>query len=131
MDEVGASSGLDGGIRDTGLAVIRRVRSLRDQQGVSAQTLSDRCHDLGIEVSRGSIANRENGRGGDVSVSELVAFARALDVPVAALLPEAAIGDAYQEDFAAAAGSAAALGAALARFENDLARLRRIVPPLG
>jgi hypothetical protein len=55
----------------------------------AAADLAERCADLGMpELNRSVIANIESGRRRDVSVDELLVFARALDVaPVHLLVP--------------------------------------------
>jgi len=54
-----------------------RIRELRQQQGISAQRLSDAVGGL---MTRAVIANLENGRKQDLLVNELVAIADALGV---------------------------------------------------
>ncbi|MFE0189271.1 helix-turn-helix domain-containing protein [Streptomyces sp. NPDC058989] len=58
----------------------------RRNQKMSAQRLSDRCAELGMEVPRATISNLENGRRTSVSVAELLVLAAALDVPPATLV---------------------------------------------
>ena len=58
----------------------------RRNQGMSAQTLSDRCTELGMTIPRAVISNLENGRRTSVSVAELLVLAAALDVPPASLV---------------------------------------------
>ena len=69
--------------------VADRIREVRGYRGWSASELAERCSDLGMpELNRSVIANIENGRRHDVSVTELLVFARALDVaPVHLLVP--------------------------------------------
>ncbi|WP_051596838.1 helix-turn-helix domain-containing protein [Curtobacterium sp. UNCCL17] len=55
-----------------------RVARYRKMAGLSARELSDK---LGGEMSRGVIANIENGRKTDVTVDQLLALSWALDVP--------------------------------------------------
>lgn len=57
----------------------------RRNQGMSAQALSDRTTELGMNIPRAVISNLENGRRTSVSVAELLVLAAALDVPPAAL----------------------------------------------
>lgn len=59
-----------------------RLAYYRKLAGVSAQTLSDR---LGGSLSRGVIANIENGRKKDITLDDIVGLAWALDIPVVAL----------------------------------------------
>jgi len=61
-----------------------RVRKLRGKR--SAQWLADRCADLGHPISRSAIAKLENGRREDVTLSELLIFAAALDAPPGLLM---------------------------------------------
>ncbi|MCL6302934.1 helix-turn-helix domain-containing protein [Streptomyces kronopolitis] len=58
----------------------------RRNQKMSAQRLSDRCAELGMDVPRATISNLENGRRTSIAVAELLVLAAALDVPPAALV---------------------------------------------
>lgn len=62
------------------------IGALRDQRGWSAQQLANRTRDVGVEVSRSTIANLESGRKGSLSVVELAVIAAALDVAPVRLL---------------------------------------------
>lgn len=64
-------------------AGVRRYRKLR---GMSAQQLSDRCGELGLDISRATLADLENGRRATFTVPELLVLSRALDVPPVVLL---------------------------------------------
>ncbi|WP_329148329.1 helix-turn-helix domain-containing protein [Streptomyces sp. NBC_01456] len=66
--------------------IAAEVLRYRRNQKMSAQRLSDRCAELGMEVPRAVISNLENGRRTSVSVAELLVLAAALDVPPAALV---------------------------------------------
>lgn len=66
-------------------AAVRRYRKLRK---LSAQQLSERCGELGLEISRATLADLENGRRVTFTVPELLVLSRALDVaPVLLLFP--------------------------------------------
>lgn len=78
--------------------VAKRIREVRGLRGWTALELAERCDGLGMpELNRSVIANIESGRRQDVSVTELLVFARALDVaPVNLLVPiDAADHDRY------------------------------------
>lgn len=57
------------------------VATHRRAAGLSARELSERCAELGYAISRGQIANLENGRKESVTVAEVEVLARALWVP--------------------------------------------------
>ena len=63
----------------------RRVRTLREHQGLSQQDLADRLKELGIAMDRSAIARLENGRRG-ISVPEMLFLALALSVAPVHLL---------------------------------------------
>lgn len=65
--------------------VANEVRRYRLNLNLSAQQLSDRCTELGMEIPRAVISNMENGRRTSVSLAELLVLAAALDVPPASL----------------------------------------------
>ncbi|MER5892312.1 helix-turn-helix transcriptional regulator [Streptomyces sp. NPDC001876] len=69
-----------------GGAVAREIRRHRLAQGMSAQQLADACEKIGAPIARTVISNIENGRRTNVSVAEVLVFARALGVPPAALV---------------------------------------------
>jgi transcriptional regulator with XRE-family HTH domain len=58
-----------------------QIRRYRDARGLSGQQLSERCAALGAPIHRSVIANLENGRRPNVSITELLVLAAALDVP--------------------------------------------------
>ena len=64
------------------------VRRLRKQRRLSQQTLSTNLELMGVYVCRGSISRIED-RSRTVTDIELYAPAKALNVPITALLPEA------------------------------------------
>lgn len=66
--------------------IAAEVLRYRRNQKMSAQRLSDRCAELGMEVPRAVISNLENGRRTSVSVAELLVLAAALEVPPAVLV---------------------------------------------
>jgi hypothetical protein len=65
----------------------RQVAHYRDRRNkMSARELSEATEALGYAVTRSNIANLESGRRPSVSVPEVIVLARALDIPVVALL---------------------------------------------
>lgn len=62
-------------------AIASQVRLYRRQRGLSAQQLSQKCTDIGLEISRSTIADLENGRRVVLTVAELYVLAVALDLP--------------------------------------------------
>jgi transcriptional regulator with XRE-family HTH domain len=72
--------------------IAERMRKYRRGRDWSGQKLADEVTRLGVRWDRSIVANLENGRRGTVSVQELVALSRALDVsPLLLALP---LGDA-------------------------------------
>src|SRR6266567_7204691 len=57
------------------------IRRYREERGMSAQQLADRCKQLGMEIPRPVLANLENGRRATVTAAELLVLAEALQVP--------------------------------------------------
>jgi transcriptional regulator with XRE-family HTH domain len=69
-------------------AIADELRRYRAERGLSAQQLADRCAKLGLEISRATITDLENGRRIAVSVAELIIMARALEIsPIALITP--------------------------------------------
>lgn len=66
--------------------IASEVRRIRQERGMSAQRLSDRCAELGAPIPRTVLSNLENGRRGNVTVAEMLVLAAALDVPPATLV---------------------------------------------
>lgn len=66
--------------------IANEVRRIRQERGMSAQRLSDRCAELGAPIPRTVLSNLENGRRGNVTVAEMLVLAAALDVPPATLV---------------------------------------------
>jgi transcriptional regulator with XRE-family HTH domain len=66
--------------------IAHQIDHWRGRLGYSAQGLSDRCAELGINVSRSTITNLETGRRGTLTVGELLGIAAALRVPPVLLL---------------------------------------------
>lgn len=64
----------------------RQVRLYRDKAGLSAQRLADALAELGAPIERSVLANLESGRRKTVSVPEVIALARVLDVPPLSLI---------------------------------------------
>ena len=69
-----------------GMGIAGEIRRHRLSAGMSAQQLSDACAALGANIPRTVISNIENGRRTNVSVAEVLVFARALGVPPIALI---------------------------------------------
>ena len=68
--------------------ITRRVREARNRKGMTAQELADRLKASGIPWDRGTVTKLETGRRQSVTVVELLALARVLDVsPLHLLVP--------------------------------------------
>lgn len=67
-------------------AIAREIRRHRQERGLSAQKLADRCQDLGFAVPRAVIANLENGHREAISIAELLILAQALEIAPARLV---------------------------------------------
>lgn len=68
--------------------IARRVREARNRKGLTAQELADNLKSRGLEWDRQTITKLETGRRQNVSVVELLALSRALDIaPIHMLLP--------------------------------------------
>ncbi len=64
------------------------IKDLRNELGMSAQKLSGRLAELGLDMSRASISALENGKRPYVTVTEVMLFARALNTsPIALIFP--------------------------------------------
>lgn len=79
----------------------RRVRQARARQELTAQQLADRLRELGVPWDRATVTKLETGRRQNVTLTEWLALARALDVAPVHLLvqpegPGAAAGEARQ-----------------------------------
>lgn len=72
----------------TGLAlsIAAEVRRHRQEQGLSAQQLSERCAQVGMPIQRSVLANLESGRRSTVTVAEVLVLAAALRVAPAQLI---------------------------------------------
>ncbi|MFE9432192.1 helix-turn-helix domain-containing protein [Streptomyces sp. NPDC006640] len=68
------------------LAVAQEVRRHRQEQGLSAQQLADRCAQIGMPIQRSVLANLESGRRTTVTVAEVLVLAHALNVPPGVLM---------------------------------------------
>ncbi|AEA23127.1 helix-turn-helix domain protein [Pseudonocardia dioxanivorans CB1190] len=68
--------------------IARRVRELRDAARLSGADLAERMNDLGIAWNRTTVAKLETGRRATVTVQELLALGRALDVPPIILIAD-------------------------------------------
>ena len=62
------------------------IRRYRQQRGFSAQQVSDACAKAGLEISRSTLADLENGRRENITVTELLMLAAVLDVPPVQLM---------------------------------------------
>lgn len=68
--------------------ITRRVREARNRKGMTAQELADRLKASGVPWDRGTVTKLETGRRQSVTVVELLALARVLDVaPIHLLVP--------------------------------------------
>ncbi|NEA67519.1 helix-turn-helix transcriptional regulator [Streptomyces sp. SID12488] len=63
------------------LSVAHEVRRHRQDQGLSAQQLSDRCAEIGMPIQRSVLANLESGRRTTVTIAEVLILAAALNIP--------------------------------------------------
>ena len=63
-------------------SIVERMRFMRKVRGMSAQVLADAMTADGYKMLRTSLANLEGGARKSVSAGELVAFSRALGVPL-------------------------------------------------
>jgi transcriptional regulator with XRE-family HTH domain len=69
-------------------AIRTRVREARNRKGMTAQELADRLKGSGVPWDRGTVTKLETGHRQNVTVVELLALARALDVaPIHLLVP--------------------------------------------
>lgn len=69
-------------------AIKSRVREARNRKGMTAQELADRLKASGVPWDRGTVTKLETGHRQNVTVVELLALARALDVaPIHLLVP--------------------------------------------
>ncbi|WP_327090216.1 helix-turn-helix domain-containing protein [Nonomuraea sp. NBC_01738] len=66
--------------------VAAAIRHHRKRQGLSVQSVADRCTDLGYPIERTNLAKLEGGARTSMSVAELLVLARALDTPPLTLL---------------------------------------------
>ncbi|EYT53522.1 helix-turn-helix domain-containing protein [Kocuria sp. UCD-OTCP] len=72
----------------------KNIAAVRKRKNMTAQTLADRCTELGVAMKRTSIANLENERRDSVTVTDLIVIAAALDVPPVTLIyPTAQAGE--------------------------------------
>ncbi|MFJ7154652.1 helix-turn-helix domain-containing protein [Streptomyces sp. NPDC101118] len=68
--------------------IARRVKEVRGRKGLTAQQLADRLRKAGVPWDRATVTKLETNRRQNVSVVELLALARVLDVaPVHLLVP--------------------------------------------
>lgn len=72
-----------GGLTRSVADEIRRWRTVRK---LSAQQVADRCADAGLQISRSTLADLENGRRPLVSIAEILVLAAVLDVAPALLV---------------------------------------------
>lgn len=78
--------------------IAKRVREVRDRRGLTAEQLAERLVALGVNWQRSTVAKLENDKRENVTVTEWLALAAALNVaPVHLLIPpDAGEDDAYQ-----------------------------------
>ncbi|MBN0043089.1 helix-turn-helix transcriptional regulator [Streptomyces actuosus] len=67
-------------------SIAGEIRRHRQEQGLSAQQLSDRCAELGAPIPRVVLSNLENGKRQNVTIAEVLVLARALGVPPGVLI---------------------------------------------
>jgi transcriptional regulator with XRE-family HTH domain len=66
----------------------QRLRHYRDERKLSAQKVADACAALGVPIERSVLASLENRRRSIITVAEIIALARVLDVaPLALIYP--------------------------------------------
>jgi transcriptional regulator with XRE-family HTH domain len=76
-----------GGWRETlHKRIAQAIKDAREARGMSAQELADATGQWGHPISRSQIANYESGRKLGLDVSELLALAATLEIPLALLL---------------------------------------------
>lgn len=63
------------------MLVASQVKRYRSERRLSAQQLAEACTALGVPLQRSVVANFENGRRNTVTVAELMALAKVLNVP--------------------------------------------------
>ncbi|MFF7854109.1 helix-turn-helix domain-containing protein [Streptomyces sp. NPDC007904] len=69
-------------------AIARRVTALRQRKGLTRQQLGEAMAERGVEWNRFTVSSLENGKRQNVTVVELLALARVLDVaPVHLFVP--------------------------------------------
>jgi transcriptional regulator with XRE-family HTH domain len=66
--------------------VAGQIRRWRTERGMSAQQLAEACSRVGLDISRSTLADLENGRRVSLTVAELLVIADALNVPALHLL---------------------------------------------
>lgn len=66
--------------------IVANVKKEREAQNLTAKQLSEACERVGNPLGRDVIANLESGRRGSLSVTELLTFAAALQLPAISLL---------------------------------------------
>jgi transcriptional regulator with XRE-family HTH domain len=78
-------------------AIAKRIREVREKRRMTAKQLAERMTAAGIKWDRSIVANLEIGRRSLVTVEELLALAKVLQVaPVHLLVPPAAGDELYQ-----------------------------------
>lgn len=70
--------------------IVKRVTACRESKSWTVQTLADRCTETGYSLNRTTLSNLENGLRKSITVTELVALARALQVYPEELAPDVA-----------------------------------------
>jgi transcriptional regulator with XRE-family HTH domain len=70
----------------SGADLMSRVKARRQELGMSADALARTCTEQGFPMKRSTLANLEAGRREDLSVGELLAFAKALKTTPVSLL---------------------------------------------
>lgn len=75
-------------VHESSVGIGRRIKELRGRRGITAKKLADLVNTVGVRCDRSTVTKLETGRRQNVTVVELLAFARVLDVaPVNLLIP--------------------------------------------
>lgn len=75
-------------IPESSITIGRRIKELRRRRGVTAEGLAELVSATGLRCDRWTVTKLETGRRQNVTIVELLAFARVLDVaPINLLIP--------------------------------------------
>jgi transcriptional regulator with XRE-family HTH domain len=73
-------------VHESSVGIGRRIKELRRRRGITAQGLADLVSATGVRCDRWTVTKLETGRRQNVTVVELLAFARVLEVAPVNLL---------------------------------------------